>query len=167
MRQGRSTFVVVGVLAILAAMTAQAWGGDPPGNNGTVKVAGDPLDTSGSNNSHVGCSFAIQFFGYDEGPLSADFTLDLISPSGQGELVADSVFIGEDPAGGANDHDATYSADLNGPIVASGAVAGTQGFHVKLTVHADGSIGADTKHKTLWANGCGGEGEGGGEGGEG
>jgi hypothetical protein len=29
-----------------------------------------------------------------------------------------------------------------------------QGFHVKLTVHAEGSQGADTKHKVFWVEGC-------------
>jgi hypothetical protein len=29
-----------------------------------------------------------------------------------------------------------------------------QGFHVKLTIHADGSQGADTKHKVFWVQPC-------------
>ena len=29
-----------------------------------------------------------------------------------------------------------------------------QGFHVKLTVNADGSQGADVKHKVFWVTGC-------------
>ena len=29
-----------------------------------------------------------------------------------------------------------------------------QGFHVKLTINADGSQGADVKHKVFWVEGC-------------
>ena len=29
-----------------------------------------------------------------------------------------------------------------------------QGYHVKLTVNAPGSIGADTKYKVFWVTGC-------------
>ncbi len=30
-----------------------------------------------------------------------------------------------------------------------------QGYHVKLTVNAEGSQGADVKHKVFWVEGCG------------
>jgi len=74
-----------------------------------------------------------------------------------------STAIGEDPAGGANDFDASLIVDLSGPIASSGAIAHpNQGFHVRLTIDAEGSIGATTKHKTYWVDDCGG-GEGGGE----
>ena len=29
-----------------------------------------------------------------------------------------------------------------------------QGWHIKLTVNADGSQGADVKHKVFWVTGC-------------
>ena len=29
-----------------------------------------------------------------------------------------------------------------------------QGYHVKLTIHTPGSIGADTKHKVFWVEPC-------------
>ena len=45
--------------------------------------------------------------------------------------------------------------DLTGPIADSGVGAQpNQGFHVTLTVVADGSIGAMTKHKTYWVDNC-------------
>src|SRR5215218_1738918 len=48
------------------------------------------------------------------------------------------------------DASATYTLDLTGiephPV---------QGFHVKLTVNAEGSRGADVKHKVFWVTGCG------------
>lgn len=89
------------------------------------------------------------------------------APTGNGVLLVDSTFIGEDPAGGGTDLDASLVEDLSGPIADSGFSAQpNQGFHVTVTVQAEGSIGATTKHKTYWVDNCGG-GEGGGEGGEG
>ena len=29
-----------------------------------------------------------------------------------------------------------------------------QGFHIKLTIHADGAQGNDTKYKVFWVTGC-------------
>lgn len=160
----RPTLTIVGVLSVLTITATTAWGGNPPGNNGSVKIA-EEVDGGSGNQPHVGCVFVVQFSGFDEGPLTGTATLALIAPSGSGVLFEDSAFIGEDPAGGANDLDASLNVDLNDPIAATGLGAhGQQGFHVKLTTHAEGSIGADTKHKTFWVDGCGGgEGGGGGE----
>jgi hypothetical protein len=65
------------------------------------------------------------------------------------------VFIGEDDNSGGGseaglDASETYTLDFTGiephPV---------QGFHVKLTIHAEGSQGADVKHKVFWVTGCG------------
>jgi hypothetical protein len=163
--RNRRLLLATGTAALLVVSMATAWGGDPPGNNGTVKVgATGSLDDG--NGSHVACEFDVTFAGFDEGPLFADATFDLLPPSGRGTIDGFTTPIGEDAAGGANDIDATVGVDLEPEIAASGAEQAAQGFHVKLTIHADGSIGSDVKHKTLWVSGCGG-GEGPGEGGEG
>ena len=160
---GRKTFLVVAVLGVLAGSASFAWGGDPPGNNGTVNVSGILIDTKDGNDPHIaGCTVYVNFFGFDQGPLTGRADIRLIAPSGEGDLWSGSKLIGEDPAGGANDLDASLLADLTDPIAASGATPTDQGFHVEVTTHADGSIGADVKHKTFWVNGCGGEGGGGG-----
>jgi len=69
-------------------------------------------------------------------------------------VLTDSLPIGEDPAGGATDDDASRTYDL------SAGLAGVtphpqQGIHLTLTVHADGSQGSDTKFKVFWVEGCG------------
>jgi hypothetical protein len=69
-------------------------------------------------------------------------------------LLTDTVFIGEDDnAGGGSqaglDASATYTLDFDGIQPHP-----NQGFHVKLTIHADGAQGADTKHKVFWVTGC-------------
>jgi hypothetical protein len=126
---------------------------DPPGNNGTVKVDGVEFDSHPDNEPHVGCTFQIDFYNFDEGDLNATVTFDGVPPTGGGQLLTDQVFIGEDAAGGGTDLDASVTYDL------ADALAGIpphpqQGHHVELTVEAEGSIGNDVKHKVFWVEGC-------------
>src|ERR687888_1292470 len=132
---------------------------NPPGNNGTIKVDDQPFDDLPNNEPHVGCTFQIDFYGYDEGDLNADVTFEAQPPTqrpggGSQVLLHDTVFIGEDDNSGGGseaglDASETYTLDFAGitphPV---------QGFHVKLTIHADGSQGADTKYKVFWVTGC-------------
>jgi hypothetical protein len=128
---------------------------NPPGNNGTVKLDARPFDAAPDNEPHVGCTFQVDFYGYDEGDLFADVTFEAHPPTGPVQvLLTDRVFIGEDDnAGGGSeaglDAKATYRLDFTGI-----APHPEQGFHVRLTVHAEGSRGADTKHKVFWVHGC-------------
>jgi hypothetical protein len=69
-------------------------------------------------------------------------------------LLTDTVFIGEDDNSGGGseaglDASKTYTLDLTGIEPHP-----NQGVHVKLTIHAEGSQGADTKHKVFWVTGC-------------
>jgi hypothetical protein len=154
--RGLLVSTVVAALAMVpAAGVAQAAGHDPAGNNGTVKIDGTPFDTSPDNEPHVGCVFQVGFYGFDEGDLSASVTFEAHPPTGQGVLLTDTVFIGEDDASGGGSVaglDAERSYDLNDAFAAY--TAGNQGYHVSLTVNADGSRGANTKHKTFWVTGC-------------
>jgi len=128
----------------------------PPGNNGTVKIDGMPWDNAPNNEPHPGCILQIDFYGYDDGPnLWADWELVLHSPTrattGSGIIGSGDVYIGEDQAGGGTDHDASVTVTYAYSVAETMATPHPkQGYHVKLTVHADGSIGADTKHKTFW-----------------
>jgi hypothetical protein len=130
-------------------------GPNPPGNNGTVKIDDVPFDDAPNNEPHVGCVFQVDFYGFDEGDLVADVSFESHPPTGPvQELLTDEVFIGEDDnAGGGSqaglDASATYTLDFTGIQPHP-----NQGFHVKLTVHADGSQGADTKYKVFWVSGC-------------
>jgi hypothetical protein len=162
MRSFRSMLVVGSAICVLVGGAGSALaGGNPPGNNGTVKVDGMPFESSQANEPHVGCVFAIDFFGFDEGAYSGTATFELQPPTGNGVLLVDSTFIGGDAAGGGTDLDGTLYEDLSGPIADSGATAHPiQGLHIRLTVEAQGSIGAMTKHKTFWVTDCDGGGEG-------
>jgi hypothetical protein len=128
---------------------------NPPGNNGTVKVDDIPFDDHPNNEPHVGCTFQVDFYGFDEGDLFADVSFESHPPTGPVQvLLTDTVFIGEDDNSGGGseaglDASETYTLDFTGI-----APHPNQGFHVKLTIHAEGSQGADTKYKVFWVTGC-------------
>jgi len=164
----RSRIVSMGLALSLGVLwlSASSSLADPPGNNGTVKVDGAPFDSHPNNEPHPGCTFQIDFYGYDQGDLDATITFRGIAPTGGGVLESRTVFIGEDRAGGGRDLDGSVTVDLSQAL--SGVEAHPkQGYHVKLTVHAEGSQGADVKHKVFWVSDCGGAGGGGGGGGGG
>jgi hypothetical protein len=83
---------------------------DPAGNNGTVKIDRVPFDDHPNNEPHVGCEFQVDFYGFDEGDLSATVTFEAVPPTQSGatdvppgegdELLTDEVAIGQDAAGG-------------------------------------------------------------------
>jgi hypothetical protein len=154
---------LVALAAIVVAGLAVpqlAWAGpNPSGNNGTVKIDDAPFDDHPDNEPHVGCTFQVDFYGYDEGDLDATVTFEAhpsTTRAGDDQvLLTDTVFIGEDDNSGGGseaglDASVTYTLDFTGiephPV---------QGFHVKLTVNAEGSQGADVKHKVFWVTGCG------------
>jgi len=129
---------------------------DPSGNNGTIKIAesdADDNDNSNANDPHItGCNLNVKFFGYDTGARTATVTFEAQPPTA-GQLVsplgAQNVnFTGLGGDGNTLDHTQPYT------LAFSGVPQPNQGYHVKVTVHADGSQGNDTKHKTIWVEGC-------------
>jgi hypothetical protein len=138
-----------GALLLVTGASAQ----DPPGNNGTIKVDDQPIDSIPNNNPHVGCVFHVDFYNYDDGVGDAEVTFEMHPPTHDVDLsVAGDTTpdIGEDPNGGGNDLDAsvTYTLTFDGDPHPQ------QGFHVKLTIHAPGSHGNDVKHKVFWVEDC-------------
>jgi hypothetical protein len=147
---GSSVLLALAAWAALGA-TALAAPAAPPGNNGTVKIHGEPLNTSPANEPHVPCTFALTFWGYDRGDLWASYDIVLHPPTSNGSVASGNVFIGEDNAGGGTDLDAEEVIDLAAALFASGVEPHPiQGWHLKLIVNAQGSIGADVKHKVFW-----------------
>jgi hypothetical protein len=158
-RSGRLLVLAVAVallggLSVLFSGLASATP-NPPGNNGTIKIDDVPFDDVPDNQPHVGCTFQVDFYGFDEGDLFAKVTFESHPPTGPVvTLLTDTVFIGEDSnAGGGSeaglDASETYTLDFDGIEPHP-----NQGFHVKLTINADGSQGADTKYKVFWVTGC-------------
>jgi hypothetical protein len=160
-RVSKETMLGVGGAAVAIVMLgvlstgSSAGAVNPAGNNGTVKIDGQAFDDAPNNEPHVSCPFQVDFYGYDEGPLFAHVTFETHPPTGPVQvLLEDDVFIGEDDNSGGGseaglDASATYQLDLTG--IAAHPVQGT---HIKLTINAEGSQGADVKHKVFWVNGC-------------
>lgn len=152
-RTGRAV-AIAGCVA-LASLAAPAAFADPPGNNGTIKIDEVVFDDHPNNEPHVGCEFQVDFYGFDKGDIFAEVTFESHPPTGPREvLLEDTVFIGgDDNSGGGSeeglDASETYTLDFTGIEPHP-----KQGFHVKLTIEADGSQGADTKHKVFWVEEC-------------
>src|SRR5215218_9948841 len=140
--QRRRLLVVIAALSAAATATFVAGvgsasaGPNPPGNNGTIKIDDTPFDDLPNNEPHVGCTFQVDFYGYDEGDLDATVTFEAHLPTQRAGddqvLLTDTVFIGEDDNSGGGseaglDASETYTLDFTGitphPV---------QGFHVKL-----------------------------------
>ena len=166
-RVKRSTWLIAAATAlavvglggsVTAAAAGKPAGHNPPGNNGTVKIDAVAFDDAPDNQPHVGCRFQVDFYGYDKGDLTAAVTFTAQPPTlpagSDRVLLTDSVFIGEDDASGGGsqaglDASRTYTLNLAGITPHP-----KQGVHVKLTVNAEGSQGADVKHKVFWVTGC-------------
>lgn len=127
--------------------------GNPPGNNGTIKIDDVPFDDHPNNEPHVSCKFEVDFYGYDRGELYSYLTFEAQPPTGRSLLLNDIIFIGEDDAGGGTDLDAHREYDLSQKLIEYDPHP-QQGYHIYLTINADGSQGADVKHKVFWVESC-------------
>ena len=163
----RSVSARVGVGAAVAgtALTLGMYGSmsaaaapNPPGNNGTIKIDGVAFDDLPNNEPHVGCDFQVDFYGYDEGDLEATVTFEAHPPtvpdSGSSTLLTDTVDIGEDDNSGGGSEAGLDASEEYSLSFAGMTAHPQQGYHVKLTIHAEGSQGADVKHKVFWVEGC-------------
>jgi hypothetical protein len=156
---GLSALSLAALLAFAGPAGAAA--GDPPGNNGTIKIDGVTLDDAPNTEPHPGCNFEVDFYGFDQGTdLNATVTFAVHNAtSGDDVLDVDPavVFIGEDANDGGGSEaglDASQGYNLYEALTDGGYEPGRMGYHIKLTVHAEGSIGADTKHKVFWVTDC-------------
>jgi LPXTG-motif cell wall-anchored protein len=131
-----------------AAAATLAQPNDPAGANGTVKIDGVEVDDDPSNEPHVGCDFAVQFFGFDEGE-DATIVFNIHPPSGQGdELLREEVDDIGDGEGGGNelDREVFFSFEELG-LPGGFFEQPQQGFHVRLNLELEGGT---EKHKVFW-----------------
>lgn len=132
--------------------------GDPPGNNGTVKIAPlGEMDGIPNNTPHPGCVFQVEWYGFDGGSdVVSTVSFAMQAPTSDVALTVDGptqVPVGGDAASGAGtdtglDAVATYTLGFTGEPHPK------QGYHVKLTVSTPRSIGNDTKTKVFWVEPC-------------
>ena len=150
------TFAALTALAMVFPASTLFAGSNPPGNNGTIKVDGLDFDSAPNNEPHVTCPFEIDFYGFDQGDLFADVTFEVHPPTGNAVIATDTVFIGEDDnSGGGSEAGLDAHRQYNlADALSSYTPHPQQGFHIRLTINADGSQGADTKHKIFWVTDC-------------
>ena len=151
----RARLVCAAAVATLPAVLAL--GGppalaDPGGNNGTIKVAEVDQVGTESNDPHVGCTFALEWYGFDAGATSVvtfesqDHDVTITGVHGD-----TTVALEDDAASGGTDLDGReiYTLDF------AGEPHPEQGYHVKVTTDTEGSQGNDTKSKVFWVGPCG------------
>jgi hypothetical protein len=160
-QSGRAVIRVVSVLALLVAVLAAAPGGpagaadknppgDPPGNNGTVKIERDGPADEDKGNEPIGdgCIIWLEYYGFDQGQ-TADITFTAQPPSGTSVLVADkAVPISDDAAGGGQDRDGVIAYNLTSAVQGLKAHP-KQGYHIKLSSDSLQAPGG-AKHKVFW-----------------
>jgi hypothetical protein len=144
---------LIGAAAVSSPAGADR-GGNPPGNNGTIKVDGVEFDAHPNNEPHVGCTFQIDFYGYEaEAPVVMVFSAQ--PPTGKAVLLTvNGVLDDDDASGGGSEegYDGGFTIDLSEALEAYEPQP-QQGFHVRLEITApDGQ-----KHKVFWVSGCGNE----------
>lgn len=155
-RFGRLSLLVALAVAVPGGRAGAApEAGDPPGNNGTVKIdQSDPPDMD-RGNEPIGdnCRLSLKFYGFDQNQ-KADITFTAHPPSGTKVLLVDKGddgggrLISDDPAGGGQDEDAVITYDLTSAV--QGLEANAQhGYHIKLSVDVKGAPGG-AKHKVFW-----------------
>jgi hypothetical protein len=117
-----------------------------PGNNGTIKIDGEPFDTSHGQEAHVGCNLRVLYFNFDEGPdLNSTLTFVAQAPTAGDFTFTDTITLG------SGDPDVAGPYDLGAKLLASGIEPHSkQGWHVSLTTNTEYSQGADVKHKVFW-----------------
>lgn len=150
---------IAGILAIslwFAALPASAAPGsnppgDPPGNNGTIKVVADGnSDADPGNEPQIdGCLVWLEFYGFDTDQQSV-ITFREIPPTGEGQvLLTQTAEISDDPAGGGQDKDATLSYNLSAALGSLTTSDPEKGYHIKVTSDTIGAPGG-AKKKVFW-----------------
>jgi hypothetical protein len=124
------------------ALAGKAHG--PHGNAGTVKVA----------EATAPCSFAIEWYGFDEGAdLVSEVRIEGAAPTAGARIdVTGStrVFVGGDAADGATDLDAREAYTLS----FTGTPHPSQGFHVRVSADTPGASAASARTRTFWVQPC-------------
>ena len=150
-RLGLAALICLGT--VTAAPLAATAG--PQGNNGTVKVApyGD-IDSIPNNHPHVGCTFQLEWYGFDANVTSTVLFEEQAPTTGVGMTVAGdtTVQLDNDPGAGAGNDGIDGSQAYT--LSFTGSPHPQQGYHVKLTINTPESNGATVKHKVFWVQGC-------------
>jgi hypothetical protein len=139
--------VVLPMLAVAAPASAT------PGNDGTIKVAEVKDVGTESNDPHVACTFALEWYGFDAKAVST-VSFESVEPTKDAALKvvsgATEVTLADDAAKGGTDLDGREIYTLS----FKGEAQKNQGYHVNVTTSTTASKGNDTKSKTFWVGPC-------------
>ena len=149
-----STALLAAAVAVTTlAAPAVAGSGNPGGNNGTIKVAEVGDVGTESNDPHVACTFALEWYGFDAKAVST-VEFESIAPTKDAALKVDSgkllVTLEDDAAKGGTDLDGREIYTLS----FVGEPQKNQGYHVNVTTSTTGSKGNDSKSKNFWVGPC-------------
>jgi hypothetical protein len=142
--------IAAGVITPAAAVAESAGG-----NNGTVKVDGGTLDNGNANEPHVGCDFAIEWFGFDS-DASSSVTFTMQPPTNIPNAPGASTSVAFGPFDLGSNGASNQSFNIY-DLLKNFTAQPNQGLHVKLETHTTWSNGDDTKYKAYWVTGCGAE----------
>ena len=148
-----ATIAATAGIGLAFAAPAAAQGDAPAGNNGHIKIDDIAIDDGSENVPHPGCTFVVDFFGYDVGARTATLTFEGQEPTAGGQLLVDTWTFDVATRDSGNELNASRTVDLSDALVGI-APHPKQGWHVKLTVNVDGAQGADVKHKVFWVSEC-------------
>lgn len=151
MRSRLVTAAAAAALPAVLALGAAPAIADAGGNNGTIKVAEVDQVGTDSNDPHVGCTFALEWYNFDSSATS------VVTFESQDQDVAITGVQGRTHVQLADDA-AKGNSDLDGRETYTLSFAGdphpTQGYHVKVTTETAGSKGNDSKSKVFWVGPC-------------
>ena len=146
-----AAIVLLGITAGEAGAQEKTPPGDPPGNNGTIKVvaSGESDPGPGDEPQVDGCLVWVEFYGFDEGQI-VDIAFHTQAPTAKAEelLVSYNRLISTTPAGGGQDKDATLSFNLASALVGFEA-HDQRGYHIKVTSNTQGAPGG-AKQEVFW-----------------
>lgn len=150
-------------LVMLAAPAATATNG----NNGTVKIGGQSALEEGENDNpdnepFVDCNLLIQWYNYtlpdgaEDSDVDATVDFQLWEPtvSGRSFTVDPDDQVSFSSFSDSQDPDflKVYQLQISGPPMK--APGDKHGYHIKVTVDTEYSLGSEVKHKVFWYRPC-------------
>ncbi|HEU5035587.1 MAG TPA: hypothetical protein VFT70_01185 [Nocardioides sp.] len=146
-----ATATTLPAFVLLGATAAYAGKDDGGSNKGDIKIStvGGPADNS--NEAHVGCSFDLQWYGFERSTSTVSFAPQGGSSKGLQIAVASgptSVELGDPKSGSDLNTIRTYTLRFTGADPHD-----QQGYHVEVTVDTERSDGkkGDGKKKVFWS----------------
>ena len=139
-----ATATMVPALMLVGAQPAAAGGA---GNKGSLKVSEVGGAADESNDPHVGCTFDLQWYGFQRSDATVSFASQAPTKTAVITKTAgpDTVSLGAAASGSVLNTTRTYTLKFTGADPQA-----NQGYHVKVTTKASGANGAESKYKVFW-----------------